>query len=66
MSVKGTTTTADYIEYDRVMNVASKLMKDDKTKLIGTYLIIAVNTGLRSGDILQLTYEQLQNEKIIY
>jgi integrase len=64
MGKQGTTTTADYIDFDRVMNVANKLIKEPKTKLIGTYLIIAVNTGLRSGDILALKYEDLQGDKL--
>ncbi|WP_185965973.1 tyrosine-type recombinase/integrase [Flavobacterium sp. ZT3R18] len=64
MSKKDSNTTSDYIDFDRVMNVANKLIKEPKTKLIGTYLIIAVNTGLRSGDVLQLTYEQLQQDKV--
>jgi integrase len=60
MSLKNSITTADYIDFDKASNVASKLLKDSKTELIGKYILIAMNTGLRSGDILQLTYEQLQ------
>ena len=64
MSLKGSTTTADYIDFDRATNVASKLLKESKTELIGKYIVIAMNTGLRSGDILKFTYEQLQPSSV--
>lgn len=64
MSIKHSITTADYIEYDTATATANKLLKDPKSELIGRYIIIAINTGLRSGDILQLTYESLQGDTL--
>lgn len=64
MSLKNSITTADYIDFDKATATANKLLKDSKTELIGRYIIIAINTGLRSGDILKLTYEQLKGDKL--
>ena len=64
MSVKNSTTTCDYLDFDYVIGVASKLRRNPKTKLIGDYIIIASNTGLRSGDILKLTWEDLKKDKL--
>lgn len=64
MSLKNSITTADYIDFDKATSTANKLLKDSKTELIGRYIIIAINTGLRSSDILKLTYEQLKGDKL--
>lgn len=65
MSLKGTTTTADYLDYEKLMHKANKMLNDKKKKVIGTYIIIAVNTGLKCGDILNLTFEDLKKDTII-
>ncbi len=65
MSLKNSITTADYIDFDKASATASKLLKDPKTILIGRYIIIAINTGLRSGDILSLSFEQLQQPTLV-
>ena len=65
MPVKeGTRTTADYLNFDSALNTGKKLLKDDKKKILGLYIIVSINTGLRVSDILNLTYEQLREEKI--
>jgi integrase len=64
MSIKNSITTADYIDFDKATGTANKLLKNSKTELIGRYIIIAINTGLRSGDILKLTYEDLLGDKL--
>lgn len=56
--------TSDYLDYDIIMNVASTLRKNPKKKIFSYYLTIAVNTGLRSSDVLRLTWEQLRESKI--
>jgi len=56
--------TSDYINYDEVMKTAGLLSKNPKTELFAHYLIIAVNTGLRCSDILQLTWEKLREPKV--
>lgn len=64
MSLKGTTTTADYLDYEKVMHKANKMLNDKKNKVIGAYIIIAVNTGLKCGDVLNLTFEDLKKDTI--
>jgi integrase len=65
MSIKNSITTADYIEFDTASATANKLIKSAKTELVGRYIIIAINTGLRSGDILNLSYEHLKGDTLI-
>jgi integrase len=65
MPVKeGTRTTADYLDFDKVLNAGRKLMKEDKKRTFGFFLIVAINTGLRVSDVLTLTYEQLRENEI--
>jgi len=64
MSLKDSNTTADYIDFDKATATAIKLIKSNRNQNIGLYIIIAINTGLRCGDILQLTYEQLKAESL--
>jgi integrase len=64
MSLKDSTTTCDYLDFDYTTGVAHRLRKDPKTKLIANYISVAINTGLRSSDILVLTWEQLRKESL--
>jgi len=64
MSIKNSITTSDYIEYDLATQTAIKLMKSPKTELIARYIIIAINTGLRPIDILNLGYGDLSKQQI--
>ena len=64
MSVKGTRTTADYLDFEKMMFKGNLFLSNEKTKIYGAYIIIAINTGLRSGDILKLTYDDLRNDKL--
>jgi integrase len=64
MSLKGTITTTDYIEFGKVTTTAQKLLKDEKTKLLGLYILVGANTGLRVSDILNLTWEQLKEDLV--
>ena len=64
MSEKGTITTSDYIEFSKAMYVGEKLLKNEKTKVLGFYIIVAINTGLRIGDILNLRFEDLSQDTI--
>ena len=65
MSIKGTITTTDYIDFDIVMNTATNLLGDKKKRMYAMYMIVAVNTGLRIGDILTLTFEQLESDTLV-
>lgn len=64
MSLKGSTTQCDYLDFDYVSGVASRLRKNPKTKLISDYITISSNTGLRSSDVLKLTWEDLRKDKL--
>jgi len=57
MSVDGSITKANYIDYDKVLNLGKKLMQDGNDNVFGFYLIVGVNVGLRIGDILNLKNE---------
>lgn len=64
MAKKGTITTSDYIPFDRALNVGQSLLKNEGTKNFGLLIIVAVNSGLRIGDILKLRWEDLRSESI--
>ena len=60
MSLKYSTTTADYLVWSDAMNLIRKLAKDGNYKMS---LLIALGcfTGLRISDILALRWEQILN-----
>ncbi len=62
MEQKGIKTKSDYIEFDKALNIARDLLNEDKTKLMGLYIIVSIYTGLRIGDILKLEWEQLRSD----
>lgn len=64
MSIKGTSTTADYIDFLKASSVGEKLLKDPKNKIIGLYIIISINSGLRISDSINLTFENLRGETL--
>ncbi len=60
MSLKYSTTTADFLVWDEAMNLIRKLAKDGNYKMS---LLIALGcfTGLRISDILALRWKQILN-----
>ena len=64
MSKKNSITTCDFIDYDKALNTGIRLMKDCRTELIGFYIIVAINTGLRVGDMRTLTFGQIKSGEI--
>lgn len=64
MSKLNSITTCDYINFVEAMQRGKELMKEDKTNLIGFYIIVAINTGLRVGDIKRITFEDLSNGEL--
>ena len=61
MSIKHSTTTADYIEWDTMLNVVRRLFKDGDYRMS---LLIGCGSffGLRISDLLRLTWEMLLSE----
>jgi|TARA_R110002167_G_scaffold92012_1_gene247328 integrase len=61
MSKKGDITTSNYIDFDKASAIGSRLIKGGKDKTFGLYIIVAINTGLRIGDILKMSGKELFN-----
>jgi len=64
MSLKDSTTTTDYLDFDYIAVVVLRLRRNPKNKLIADYITIASNTGLRCSDVLKLNWEELRNPSI--
>jgi len=60
--MKGINTSA-YINFDTAQNKGMKLLQDPKTQKIGLYILTAIHTGLRTGDIQKLTWSDLLNKE---
>ena len=60
MSLKYSTTTADYLVWSDAMNLIRKLAKDKDYK-ISLLIALGCFTGLRISDILALRWEQILN-----
>ena len=64
MSANGTVTTADYLNFDKTLNLAMKMLKNDSQYKIGFLIVLGINSGLRISDLLGLTYTDLNGEYI--
>jgi integrase len=64
MSIKGTTTTSDYIDFLKASSMGEKLLRDPKTRTIGLYIIVSINTGLRISDLIRLKFEDLRGDTL--
>jgi integrase len=60
---KGITATSDYLDFHKASRVGEKMLKDKKKRIMGLYIIIAINTGLRVGDILNLKWMHLKENR---
>jgi len=61
MSLKSSITKANYINYDEALNKGRELMQVKSSRNFGFYIIVAINTGLRIGDILTITKADFEN-----
>jgi integrase len=61
MSIEGTKTTSDYIDFDTAIKVGKKLLGNPKSARIGLLILVASNTGLRIGDVLRIQWHHLRN-----
>ena len=64
MSIKGSVTTSDYLNFDSTLNKAMKMIKNDKNFKIGFLVVFGINSGLRISDILPLQFSDLENDSI--
>jgi integrase len=64
MSLKNSTTTSDYLNFDSTLNKGIKMIKTDKNYKLGFLVVFGINTGLRISDILRLKVEDLNNDSI--
>lgn len=64
MSLKNSTTTSDYMNFDSTLNKALKIIKTGKNYKIGFLAVFGINSGLRISDILKLQHEDLLNDSI--
>ena len=64
MSAKGSHTTADYIEWEKAINVVHRLYKDGDYRM-SAYIACAIFAGLRVSDLRQLRWVQLQGDQTI-
>jgi integrase len=62
MSLIGSKTTSDYIDFDRATAVGFKLIKENKKPIFGLYIIVSINTGLRISDVLNLKWTDLEGD----
>jgi integrase len=65
MSLKNTSTTSDYLNFDATLNKAIKMIKSDKNYKLGFLVVFGINTGLRISDILKLRYEDLNGDSML-
>ncbi len=61
---QGCQTGSDFIEYNTALDKGMQLISQDNTqkKIIGLYIVVSINLGLRISDILRLTWDQLRQE----
>ena len=64
MSLKGTKTTASYLEWDTYLSLIGKLERDGNYKFC-LLVAIGVNTGLRISDLLKLKVSDVMETDIL-
>ena len=64
MSIKGSVTTSDYLNFDSTLNKAVRLIKNDKNYKLGFLVVLGINSGLRISDILSLKFSDLDGDSI--
>jgi integrase len=57
-------TTADYLDFNFATETAKDLIQNKKTEVIGTYIAIAIYTGLRYSDLIKLDWSIFQNKDL--
>lgn len=65
MSLKGSNTTSDYLEFEVTNYNALKMIRSGNDIVLGFLVIVGINTGLKISDLLKLQYEDLENDSIL-
>ena len=60
VSTKGRITKSNYIDFDKAYNAALR-MKGTKNENFGFYIVVAICTGLRIGDILKMKRKNFED-----
>ena len=60
-SRKGTITTSNHIDYDKALNKGLSML-GTKNENFGFYIIVAIHTGLRIGDILNIKRRHFEQD----
>lgn len=55
--------SADYINYDTALRKGNELLQNDKNPIIGFYIILSINFGLRVSDVLQIRHSDLSGKR---
>ncbi|MEI6348186.1 MAG: tyrosine-type recombinase/integrase [Bacteroidota bacterium] len=55
--------TSDYIEYDVALKKGISLLKDPRKCVVGFYITLSINAGLRASDLLKLKFSDLNDLK---
>lgn len=53
--------TSDFIPFDTALRKGTELLKSEKNSIIGFYIILSVNLGLRVSDVLRFKHSDLTN-----
>jgi len=65
MSLQGSITTADFLDFDTTMAKANKNLKSEKEFKIAFLTILGLNLGLRISDLLQLKHKDLLGDELV-
>ncbi len=53
-----------YLDYDSTLNKSFKMLRDDKLKSFGLFVICGINLGLRIDDLRKLSFDDLRQDEI--
>ncbi len=61
----GVSNGSDFLPYDRCLNEGMRLINGDnpQKRIIGLYIVLSINLGLRISDILALTWQQIKMDQ---
>lgn len=57
-------TGSDYLDFEKALRTGMKLITTNENKSFGFLVVVGINLGLRIENLLELSYEDLQREKI--